>query len=62
MNHPNLAWRDPRNQERRVPEPDAHTVAIPDYRSTPGNKGAYALRRMEDDTAMRPRGWTISLS
>jgi hypothetical protein len=23
------------------------TVAIPDYRSTPGNKGAYALRRME---------------
>jgi hypothetical protein len=27
------------------------TVAIPDYRSTPGNKGAYALRRMEGDTA-----------
>jgi heme-degrading monooxygenase HmoA len=27
------------------------TVAIPDYRSTPGNKGAYALRRIEDDTA-----------
>ena len=26
-------------------------VAIPDYRSTPGNKGAYALRRMEGDTA-----------
>jgi hypothetical protein len=23
------------------------TVAIPDYSSTPGNKGAYALRRME---------------
>ena len=23
------------------------TVAIPDYRSTPGNKGAYALRRIE---------------
>jgi hypothetical protein len=23
------------------------TVAIPDYRSTPGNKGAYALRRMD---------------
>ena len=22
------------------------TVAIPDYHSTPGNKGAYALRRM----------------
>jgi hypothetical protein len=22
------------------------TVAIPDYRSIPGNKGAYALRRM----------------
>jgi heme-degrading monooxygenase HmoA len=27
------------------------TVAIPDYCSTPGNKGAYALRRMEGDTA-----------
>jgi heme-degrading monooxygenase HmoA len=27
------------------------TVAIPDYRSIPGNKGAYALRRIEDDTA-----------
>jgi hypothetical protein len=27
------------------------TVAIPDYRSTPGNKGAYALRRVEDSTA-----------
>jgi heme-degrading monooxygenase HmoA len=27
------------------------TVAIPDYRSIPGNKGAYALRRMEGDTA-----------
>ena len=27
------------------------TVAIPDYRSTLGNKGAYALRRMEGDTA-----------
>src|ERR1700732_71467 len=26
-------------------------IAIPDYRSTPGNKGAYALRRMEGDTA-----------
>ena len=26
-------------------------VALPDYRSTPGNKGAYALRRMEGDTA-----------
>jgi heme-degrading monooxygenase HmoA len=25
-------------------------VAIPDYRSTQGNKGAYALRRMEGDT------------
>jgi hypothetical protein len=23
------------------------TVATPDYRSTPGNRGAYALRRME---------------
>jgi heme-degrading monooxygenase HmoA len=27
------------------------TVAIPDYRSTPGNKGACALRRIEGDTA-----------
>ena len=27
------------------------TVAIPDYRSTPGNKGAYTLRRLEGDTA-----------
>jgi hypothetical protein len=27
------------------------TIAIPDYRSTRGNKGAYALRRMEGDTA-----------
>jgi len=27
------------------------TVAIPDYHSIPGNKGAYALRRIEDDTA-----------
>ena len=27
------------------------TVAIPDYRSVPGNKGAYALRRIEGDTA-----------
>ena len=27
------------------------TVAIPDYRSTLGNKGAYALRRIEGDTA-----------
>jgi heme-degrading monooxygenase HmoA len=26
------------------------TVAIPDYRSTPGNQGAYALRRIEGDT------------
>jgi heme-degrading monooxygenase HmoA len=26
-------------------------VAIPDYRSTPGNKGAYALRRIEGDAA-----------
>jgi hypothetical protein len=48
--HPNLAWRDP-------PLPKAEylnlmpTVAIPDYRSTPGNNGAYALRRMEGDTA-----------
>jgi len=27
------------------------TVAIPDYHSSPGNKGAYALRRIEGDTA-----------
>ena len=27
------------------------TAAIPDYRSTPRNKGAYALRRIEGDTA-----------
>jgi hypothetical protein len=27
------------------------TVAIPDYRSTPDNKGAYALRRVVGDTA-----------
>jgi len=27
------------------------TVAIPDYRSIPGNNGAYALRRIEGDTA-----------
>jgi len=27
------------------------TIALPDYRSTPGNLGAYALRRIEGDTA-----------
>jgi heme-degrading monooxygenase HmoA len=27
------------------------TVAIPDYRSIPGNQGACALRRIEGDTA-----------
>jgi hypothetical protein len=27
------------------------TVAIPDYQSTPGNRGAYALRRIEGDIA-----------
>lgn len=27
------------------------TIAIPDYRSISGNKGAYALRRIEGDTA-----------
>jgi heme-degrading monooxygenase HmoA len=27
------------------------TVAIPDYRSVSGNKGAYALRRMDGATA-----------
>ncbi|MBV8163238.1 MAG: antibiotic biosynthesis monooxygenase [Candidatus Eremiobacteraeota bacterium] len=27
------------------------TIAIPDYRSTPGNTAAYALRRIEGDTA-----------
>jgi heme-degrading monooxygenase HmoA len=26
-------------------------VAIPDYRSTPGNKGAYALQRIDDGVA-----------
>jgi heme-degrading monooxygenase HmoA len=27
------------------------TIALPDYRSTPGNQGAYALRRIEGETA-----------
>ena len=27
------------------------TVAIPDYRSTPGNQGAYALRRIDGHIA-----------
>jgi heme-degrading monooxygenase HmoA len=27
------------------------SIAIPDYRSTPGNQGAYALRRIEGETA-----------
>jgi len=27
------------------------TVAIPDYRATPGNRGAYALRRVEGEAA-----------
>jgi len=27
------------------------TVALPDYQSAPGNKGAYALRRIEGNTA-----------
>ncbi len=27
------------------------TVALPDYRSTPGNRGAYALRRIRGDRA-----------
>ena len=27
------------------------TIALPDYRSTPGNLGAYALRRIEGETA-----------
>ena len=27
------------------------TIALPDYRSTPGNRGAYALRRIEGSTA-----------
>jgi hypothetical protein len=26
-------------------------VAIPDYRKTPGNRGAYAMRRIEGDVA-----------
>jgi hypothetical protein len=48
--HPNLAWCDPRSQERRVPKPDAHRrhTRLP---FDPGNKGAYALRRIEGDTA-----------
>jgi hypothetical protein len=41
--------RNTPSRKRRVPEylNLMRTVAIPDYRSTPGNKGAYALRRME---------------
>jgi quinol monooxygenase YgiN len=27
------------------------SIAIPNYRATPGNKGAYALRRIEGDFA-----------
>ncbi len=27
------------------------TVALPDYRSTPGNRGAFALRRVRGDRA-----------
>jgi heme-degrading monooxygenase HmoA len=27
------------------------SIAIPDYRAIPGNKGAYALRRIEGDIA-----------
>jgi len=27
------------------------TIAIPDYRATPGNTGAYALRRIDGDVA-----------
>ena len=27
------------------------TVAIPDYRSTPGNRGAFALRQIHEDRA-----------
>ncbi len=27
------------------------SIAIPDYRATPGNTGAYALRRIEGDVA-----------
>jgi heme-degrading monooxygenase HmoA len=27
------------------------SIAIPDYRATPGNIGAYALRRIEGDVA-----------
>ncbi len=27
------------------------TVAIPDYQSTPGNRGAFALRRIHEDRA-----------
>lgn len=27
------------------------TIAIPDYKSTPGNRGAFALRQIEGDVA-----------
>jgi hypothetical protein len=48
--HPNLAWRNSRIQKRRVPDLDANRChsRLP---LDPGNKGAYALRRMEGDTA-----------
>jgi Antibiotic biosynthesis monooxygenase len=48
--HPNLAWRNPAAKSDKYLSL-MRTVAIPDYRSTPGNKGAYALRRMDGDTA-----------
>jgi Antibiotic biosynthesis monooxygenase len=47
--HPNLAWSNPSKSNQYLNL--RRTVAIPDYCSTPGNKGAHALRRMERDTA-----------
>ncbi len=48
--HPNLAWLDPATKSDEYLNL-MRTVAIPDYRSPPGNKGAHALRRIEGDTA-----------
>jgi hypothetical protein len=47
--YPNLAWRTTAAKSDEYLNL-IRTVAIPDYRSTPGNKGAYALRRIEGDT------------
>jgi hypothetical protein len=48
--HPNLAWRNPRNQKRRVFKPDAnrrHTRLPLD----PRQQGRLRLRRFEGDIA-----------